>query len=345
MMLDPLTLEKWIDWCSRAPELTKARNQAWRVFFDLDDPSPIEYIDISGALENRERRFLSWFCLNYSLPNDPLPIEQAIRALVLEPKRTAATELVHRSRYLLGVVKDIFPATRNAGAKTSGPLGSPQAFFLQVNREQLGVYSTTSNASLQQGEGVILHLVPNGSGGWVAAPGWVRWPISITPALRRQLRGLRLSPLQVERYLQNRPIIMVVHKNTAEDPPSDRKCSVRGSSPHLLSSGLEEAVQRMSEAARELDEEGLLLSAEEWKNLVLPYLIREKPSPQHYIQQLLNRVHKNADSEILNRVVDLAMDIWNHTPQPDRAGKSAYQLALENRPAERTRKKIPRKEP
>ncbi len=337
MILDPLTLEKWIDWCARTPELATARNQAWRAFFDLDDPIPIEYIDISGTLENRERRFLSWFCLNHLLPDDTLPIEQAIGALVLEPKRLAAKELVHRSRYLLGVVKDILPAARSSGA--------PQAFFLQVNREQLGVYSTTANTGLQRGEGVILHLVPNGSGGWVAAPGWVRWPISITPALHRQLRGLRFSPPQVERYLQSRPIIMVVHKSGVENPQGDRKGSIRGSSPRLPSTGLAEAVQRMSEAARELDEEGLVLSAGEWQDLVMPYLIREKPSPQHYIQQLLTRIHKMADSETLNRVVDLAMDIWNHTPQPDRAGKSAYQLALESKPAEKTRRRTPRKEP
>ncbi|MEI6309432.1 MAG: hypothetical protein WCP58_07310 [bacterium] len=325
MTLDPLTLEKWMDWCSRAPELATARYQAWRIFFDLDDPSPIEYINNSGALEERERRFLSWFCLDHLLPNDTLPIEQAIRALVLEPKRASATGLVHRSRYLLGVVKDILP-----GVGTSGRPGGSQAFFLQVNREQLGVYSTTASDCLQRGEGVILYLAPNGSGGWVAAPGWVRWPTSITPALRRQLRGLRFSPPQVERYLQCRPIVMVVPRNAAH---------------HLSSKGLVEAVQRMSDAARELDEEGLALSNEEWQDFVLPYLMKEKPSPQSYIQQLLTRVHKAADTETLNRVVDLAMDIWNHTPQPDRAGKSAYQLALESKPAEKTRKRSSRKEP
>ncbi|MCX5971004.1 MAG: hypothetical protein NTV14_05815 [Coprothermobacterota bacterium] len=325
MTLDPLTLEKWIDWCAHAPELAIARYQAWRIFFDLDDPGQIEYINNSGALEERERRFLSWFCLDHLLPNDALPIEQAIRALVLEPKRAVATGLVHRSRYLLGVVKDILP-----GVGTSRATGCPQAFFLQVNREQLGVYSTTASASLQRGEGVILTLVPNGSGGWVAAPGWVRWPTSITPALRRQLRGLRFNPLQVERYLQCRPIVMVVPRNAAQQMPSK---------------GLAEAVQRMSDAARELDEEGLVLSSEEWQDFALPYLMREKPSPQHYIQQLLTRVLKAADTETLNRVVDLAMDIWNHTPQPDRAGKSAYQLDLESKPAEKARKRSSRKEP
>ncbi|MEI6510385.1 MAG: hypothetical protein WCO14_05490 [bacterium] len=315
MTLDPLTLEKWIDWCSRASELAAARYQAWRIFFDLDDPSPIEYIDSSGTLENREKRFLSWFCLDYLLGDDTLPIEQAIRALVLEPKRVAATKLVHRARFLLGVVKDILP----------GASGGPQAFFLQVSREQLGVYSATTDTGVQRGEGMILHLVPNGSGGWVAAPGWVRWPIAITPALRRQLQGLRLNPPQVERYLQCRNMVMAI--------------------PRKSSKGLAEAVQRMSDVAREMGEEALVLSCEEWQEIVLPNLIREKPSPQHYIQQLLARIHKTVDADMLNRVIDLAMDIWNHTPQPDRDGKSAYQMALGSKPAEKEKRRTPRKDP
>lgn len=45
-----------------------------------------------------------------------------------------------------------------------------------------------------------------------------------------------------------------------------------------------------------------------------------------FTQEIVERVGDTASVEDLDRWLQLAMNIWNTTPQPDRGGKSAYEL-------------------
>jgi hypothetical protein len=294
MMIGIDALEKWMNWVARSRELVSDRNQAWRYFFGLDDPQAIDYMGDAGNLPSREMRFLGWYALNHTLADGRLPVDLAIEALVLAPKRCETCEWVHRSRYLLGAV---------------GEIHKGQVFILQSGRERLAVLAPALSAQIETGEALLVHLIPNGAGNWVAGPGWVRWPMKLSPSMRHKLRGFHLHPIQVERFLQGRPPVIPLIDETREI------------------TGLEEAVGRMSQAAGEAGEDALVMSAQGWQGLVVPYLCANPPNLQGFIQEVTARLRRTEDLDRLNRIFALAMSIWNHTPQPERAGRSAVQLA------------------
>jgi len=87
---------------------------------------------------------------------------------------------------------------------------------------------------------------------------------------------------------------------------------------------LEAAIARMSEMAGREGKPRLIMTSEEWKRLVLSYLTNNDFSG--FMKEITERSGGFRSVEEANRWLALASNIWNTTPQPDRGGKSAYQL-------------------
>jgi hypothetical protein len=96
---------------------------------------------------------------------------------------------------------------------------------------------------------------------------------------------------------------------------------------------LDAAVARMTVWANEQGHSRLVMSSQEWQALVLRHLLKGNVGP--YIQELYSRSSELATIEEAQQLADLAINIWNNTPQPDRGGKSAYELAKVGRRARR----------
>jgi len=89
---------------------------------------------------------------------------------------------------------------------------------------------------------------------------------------------------------------------------------------------LDGAVARMTAWADEQGHSGLIMSSDEWQSLVLRYLLK-RCSAGRYIQELYRRASEVATLKEAQQLTDLAINIWNNTPQPDRGGKSAFEIA------------------
>ena len=68
-----------------------------------------------------------------------------------------------------------------------------------------------------------------------------------------------------------------------------------------------------------------MLSAEEWKQLVLEHL--HGNNNVGFAQQVVNMVGDVESMDDINRWLALAMNIRNNTPQPDRDGRTAHEIA------------------
>ena len=101
----------------------------------------------------------------------------------------------------------------------------------------------------------------------------------------------------------------------------------------LTDDTLDAAVARMTVWANEQGHSRLVMSSHEWQALVLRHLLNGNAGP--YIQELCSRSSGLATIEEAQQLADLATDIWNNTPQPDRGGKSAFELARMGRRARR----------
>lgn len=116
------------------------------------------------------------------------------------------------------------------------------------------------------------------------------------------------DPLEVERLLQSRA--------SAEDerrppPPQDAT--------------LEQAVARMTAAAGAGGRSRLIMTASDWRALVLAHL--ERLDAIGFNEKVAALAGPSDSVEELDGWLQLAMNIWNATPQPDRGGKTAYELA------------------
>ena len=87
---------------------------------------------------------------------------------------------------------------------------------------------------------------------------------------------------------------------------------------------LDAAVARMTEAAQAEGRKELIMAADEWKRLVLSYMMSDKIA--EFGKEIVSRVGEVDSGEDVNRWLALAMNIWNTTPQPDRGGKSACEI-------------------
>jgi hypothetical protein len=129
------------------------------------------------------------------------------------------------------------------------------------------------------------------------------------PGICSKLKEFQLEPIQIERFLQQR-------SGTQEDKPKIE---------YPRDKTLEEAVARMTEASRSAGKDKLVKPVEEWKKLVLACM--NKNDNLRFSKDVVEWLGEAASLDDLNRWLALAMNIWNATPQPDRGGKTAYQLS------------------
>ena len=66
------------------------------------------------------------------------------------------------------------------------------------------------------------------------------------------------------------------------------------------------------------------MAADEWKRSVISHMMSDKIAK--FGKEIISWVGEVDSAEDVNRWLALAMNIWNTTPQPDRGGKSAYEI-------------------
>ena len=90
---------------------------------------------------------------------------------------------------------------------------------------------------------------------------------------------------------------------------------------------LDEAVAKMTEKAQEAGMLGLIKSPEEWERLVVSY--HNNPKATAFYEEIHKHLSRVTSLEELNDWVQLATNIWNNTPQPDRGGLTPNQMVEE----------------
>ena len=237
---------------------------------------------------------MGWFTFSFKLPDGRHPAELAAQAILKEPKLSLALDTIQKARYITGVVTKVI---------------NDRGFDMELEDEKFTVNSPMLSHILEKRQLVSAHILPNGQGRWLVGPGWLTWPFSPGPDLRPQLKTLfQPNPIEVERFLQEKTKTPEEVKNV-EHPQDDT---------------LEAAVARMSEMARKEGKPNLIMSAEEWKNIVLSYMANNDAIG--FGEEVHQRAENIGSIEEANKWLALAMNIWNTTPQPDRGGKSAIEI-------------------
>ncbi len=98
MAVTATQLEEIATWCQLTPELEDERREAWRRFFDEDDPRPPRYLPGAGDHQSRLRRFLGWFMFDPALPGGERRATHAVRALYRGAAHEGALQAVDRTR-------------------------------------------------------------------------------------------------------------------------------------------------------------------------------------------------------------------------------------------------------
>jgi hypothetical protein len=291
MALTQRMIEEVVAWSWNSSELASARREAWPHFFGDDDPRPVKYWSNAEELVSRERRFLGYFLFNWQLPSGERPVEIAIRDLYRGPTQAEALTAVAGARFVLAVVTGIWN----------------QSVGLEMEKERFEVRSRQLARSLSRETVIAAHLVPVRFGYWLLGPGWVNLPFKFGPGIRANLTSWQLDPISLERQLQGRS---EVDEKARPEPPRDQD--------------LETAVSRMTNWAKERNEDALIMSQEEWQASVL----RNLPNLDSiaFYEQAMAMVSARLSETELQELVDLLTNIWNNTPQPDRGGLTANQL-------------------
>ena len=125
------------------------------------------------------------------------------------------------------------------------------------------------------------------------------------------LKKFQLSPIELERLLQKR-------FESSEDSPKVEL---------PRDSSLKAAVARMTKAAKTEGHSNLVMTAVQWKKLVLLHM--KSSQINDFSKDIVNRVGEAKSVEDINKWLGLAMNIWNNTPQPDRGGKSPLEISRE----------------
>lgn len=287
------TVEQLVEWCAKSEAIADVRAKARADFFGYDEPKPISYIVDTGDVISRERRFLGWFAFSFKLPDGRCPSELAAVDLLKEPQLTSVIEAIRSVRYVTAVVTCVI---------------SGRGFYLELEDEEFEVNSRMLSHILQKGSTLSTHILPTGQGQWLPGPGWLAWPIRFGPGIRSRLKKLQPSPIEVERFLQQRA--------KGEEKLHDVE--------HPQDATLKAAVTRMTEAATREGKPKLIMTPEEWKSIVLSYMMNNDSNG--FVKEIFRRTGGFKSVDEANRWLALASNIWNTTPQPDRGGKSAYQL-------------------
>ena len=281
-------------WCVTSRELATLRAQARREFFGDDDPRPVDYWPGAGDPISRERRFVGWFMFDFHLPDGRSPAELAAASLLPAGELTDALDALGRTRFVLAIV-------------VSSDLS--RSTFLELEDERFEVRSSTWAQVMTRGRAVVSHLVPVRQRFWLPAPGWLEWPVVIGPNMRRELKNFQPDAMQVERLFQQRTA------DASSTPPP----------PHPQDATLPEAVARMTGAANAAARAELVMDVETWRELVLHHMSGSDPNA--FFQDIIERLGSLSDIDELNQWLGLANNIWNATPQPDRGGRTALEMA------------------
>lgn len=289
-------IEQMAAWCFTSTELATKRKKAWRLFFGADDKRPIKYWGGAGDQTSRERRFLGWFMFDYVLPSGEKPGELAVNRLYVGSDRAEALKAVAGTRFVL--------------AHIGSHIG--RSVFLNLEDETFEMRSSDWAANVRPKQAILAHIVPVRQGYWLPGPGWVVWPFTFGPGIRSSLKTFQLDPISAERLIQGR--------FETEDG------SQRNTPPH--DDTLEQAVFRMTNLAKEKGYSGLVMPEDEWQSLVLNYITKREVSTfaGGFFQEIVKKAGELKSQEELQVLADLATNIWNNTPQPDRGGKSANQM-------------------
>lgn len=297
MSLTASMVEELVAWCAGSEALADARSRARSEFFGYDKPGTVKYLPGAGEVNTRERRFLGWFCFSFRLPDGMRPAEIAAAILLTGPGLASALKSIQGARYVTAITTMVTPS---------------KGVYLQIQDEEFQVDSRILSQAVHKDDVLCAHIVPIGRGRWLVCPGWLVWPTRFGPGIRSRLKKFQLDPVQVERFLQRRTRAREEGKPKIEYPRDKT---------------LEEAVARMTEAARSEGKDKLVRPVEEWKKLVLACMKAKEYN--RFSKNVVKWVGEVASLDDLNRWLALAMNIWNATPQPDRCGKTAYELSRE----------------
>ena len=289
---DEQMIEEITAWCRVSLTLATERQRSQHQFFAEDDPRPIRYWPGAEEQVSREHRFLGYFIFDHQLPTHESPAEAAAKHLYRGEEEAEALEAIRGTRFVFAAVSSVIG----------------RSVYLEIEDESIEVRSSNWSRLLRPGQAVASHLVPIHHGYWIPGPGWLIWPVSIGPGMRSSLRAFQMHPLAVERFLEGRSAEVVSEPRPV--PPEDKT--------------LKQAVARMTKAAQSLGRQRLMMSVSEWEALVSAHL--QDLSTAAFAQEIVERVGEIKDLDELQGWLDLAINIWNNTPQPDRGGKSADDL-------------------
>ncbi len=183
--------------------------------------------------------------------------------------------------------------------------------ILRLEDEEFTVDNRQLSRLLSRDDALYAHIIPAGRRGWLVGPGWLQWPMRIMPGMQAVLKKFQLSPIDLERLLQQR-----------KDPSGDRQ---KVELPRDTS--LKAAVARMTKEAKAEDRINLVMTMVQWKKLVLSHM--KSSQINDFSKDIVKRVSKVNSIDELNKWLGLAMNIWNNTPQPDRGGKSPFEISRE----------------
>ena len=296
MTLNANIVEQLAEWCLRSDTLADIRAAARRDFFGYDEPGEARYMEGASDVTSRERRFLGWFALTFKLSDGRSPAEVAAAAILSGSELTSAINSIKGSRYVLAMVAMVNPG---------------RGLILRLEDEEFTVDNRQLSRLLNRDEALYAHIIPAGRRGWLVGPGWLQWPMRIMPGMQAMLKKFQLSPIDLERLLQQR-----------KDPSEDRP---KAELPR--DSSLKAAVARMTKTAKAEGHENLIMTPAQWKKLVLSHM--KSSQITDFSKEIVNRVGKVNSVEEINKWLGLAMNIWNNTPQPDRGGKSPFEISRE----------------
>jgi len=297
MALTASVVEQIAAWCATSEELADIRSKARSEYFGYDEPGEIHYMEGAGDVTSRERRFLGWFMLTFKMPDGWSPAELAAAAILSGSELASVIDSLKGSRQVLAMVAMVNPG---------------RGLTLRLEDEEFTIENRQLSHLFNRDDAIYAHIIPVGRRGWLVGPGWLSWPIGIRPGMQSMLKKFQLSPIELERFLQQR-----------KDPSKDRP---KTELPR--DSSFKAAVARMTEAAKAEGRQSLIMTPTQWKKLVIPYITSSQIN--EFIQEIINLVGVVESIEAANKWIGLAMNIWNNTPQPDRGGKSPFEISQEH---------------
>jgi hypothetical protein len=295
MALSGLTVELLARWCMETESLANIRSKALGEFLGYSEPGTINYSEDVGDPVSKERRFMGWFSYYFRLSSGHHPAVLAAQSILKESEAKSASIAIEKAMYILGVVSMIIPG---------------KGFYLELQDQEFEISNKYLSGIFYKEETICAHILPSGYKHWVVGPGWVSLPIHCGKGLRANLKQMQMSPVQVERFLQQRPDKQI-------DPQPE----------HPRDTTLAEAVNRMTQAAQTAGETKLILSIDVWTGLLIEFMKSEKVTALS--EYIVGKLIKHASIEDVNKWLALGSNIWNNAPQPDRGNKSANEIIAE----------------